>query len=56
VLPRLQARHQELEAQEYVSTWRADYDQVKVKRDVMVEELRDRYPKLVDELVAQARR
>jgi len=44
LLPRLQARHQEMEAQEYLTQWRADYEALKIKRDALAAELREVYP------------
>jgi predicted transcriptional regulator len=46
LLPRLQARHQEVQAQEYLTRWRSDYEKLKVKRDGLAEELRTIYPEL----------
>ena len=44
LLPRLQARHQEVQAQEYLTQWRSDYEKLKAKRDGLEEELRTIYP------------
>jgi hypothetical protein len=44
LLPRLQARCQEVQAQEYLTQWRSDYEKLKVKRDGLAEELRTIYP------------
>jgi predicted transcriptional regulator len=44
LLPRLQARYQEVQAQEYLTQWRSDYEKLKVKRDGLAEELRTIYP------------
>jgi hypothetical protein len=44
LLPRLQARCQEVQAQEYLTQWRSDYEELKVKRDGLAEELRTIYP------------
>jgi len=44
LLPRLQARYQEVQAQEYLAEWRSDYEKLKVTRDGLAEELRAIYP------------
>jgi hypothetical protein len=44
LLPRLQARYQEVQAQEYLTQWRGDYETLKIKRDGLAEELRAIYP------------
>ena len=44
LLPRLQARYHEVQAQEYLTLWRSDYEKLKVKRDGLAEELRTIYP------------
>jgi hypothetical protein len=44
LLPRLQARCQEVQAQEYLTQWRSDYEKLTVKRDGLAEELRTIYP------------
>jgi len=46
LLPRLQARYQELQAQEYLTQWRSDYEKLEVRRDELAEELRTIYPEL----------
>jgi hypothetical protein len=51
VLPRLQARHLETVAAEYLTLWRADYEVLKVKRDALAAELGEVYPKVVNQLV-----
>jgi hypothetical protein len=45
VLPRLQARLQDVQAQEYAAGWLADYEQVKVKCDALAQEYGATYPK-----------
>jgi hypothetical protein len=52
VLPRLQAKHKEMREQEHAAVWTADYAAVKAKRDAAAEQLRERYPTIVAELVA----
>ena len=44
LLPRLQARYQEVQAQEYLAQWRADYEALKITRDALAAELREVYP------------
>jgi hypothetical protein len=44
LLPRLQARYQEVQAQECLTQWRSDYEKLKVERDGLAEELRTIYP------------
>jgi hypothetical protein len=44
LLPRLQARYQEVQAQEYLAQWRADYEALKIERDALAAELREVYP------------
>jgi hypothetical protein len=44
LLPRLQARCQKVQAQEYLRQWRIDCERLKVKRDGLAEELRTIYP------------
>ena len=44
LLPRLQARYQEVQAQEHLTQWRTDYEKLKVMRDGLAEELRTIYP------------
>jgi hypothetical protein len=51
VLPRLQARYQEVAAAEYLTQWRADYELLKVKRDALAAELAVTYPTVVAQLV-----
>jgi predicted transcriptional regulator len=46
LLPRLQARYQEVQAQEYLAEWRGDYEKLEVRRDELAEELRTIYPEL----------
>ena len=50
LLPRLQARHEELQAKEYETRWYAELEKVEAKRDALVEELRV-YPAMVAKLV-----
>ena len=52
VLPRLQAKHMEVKEQEHAAAWTADYAAVKARRDAAAEQLRERYPTIVAELVA----
>jgi hypothetical protein len=42
--PRLEQRLQEVQAEEYLTHWRADYDVVKSKRDALAAELCELYP------------
>jgi hypothetical protein len=51
VLPRLQAKHKEVNEQEHAVAWTADYAAVKARRDAAAQMLRERYPAIVDELV-----
>ena len=44
LLPRLQARYQEVQAQGYLTEWRSDYEKLKGKRDGLADELRTIYP------------
>jgi predicted transcriptional regulator len=44
LLPRLQVRYQEVQAQEYLAEWRSSYEKLKVKRDGLAEEMRTIYP------------
>jgi hypothetical protein len=44
VLPRLEARHQEIAAAEYETQWRADYEELGGKCDALAAELRELYP------------
>jgi hypothetical protein len=50
LLPRLQARHKQLQAKEYEARWYAELEGVEAKRDALVEELRV-YPAMVAKLV-----
>jgi hypothetical protein len=50
LLPRLQARHKQLQAKEYEARWYAELEGVEAKRDALVEELRV-YPTMVAKLV-----
>ena len=50
-LPRLQQRHKEAREAEYAAAWTVDYEQLKAKRDAVAQQLRERYPAIVDELV-----
>jgi hypothetical protein len=52
VLPRLQAKHKEVKEQEHAGAWTADYAAVKATRDAVAQQLRERYPTIVTELVA----
>jgi hypothetical protein len=51
VLPRLEVRHREIAAAEYLAQWRADYEVLKVKRDALAAELASTYPTVVAQLV-----
>jgi hypothetical protein len=44
LLPRLQVRYQEVQAQEYLVEWRSDYEKLKDERDGLADELRTIYP------------
>jgi hypothetical protein len=50
LLPRLQARHKQLQANKYEARWYAELEEVEAKRDALVEELRV-YPAMVAKLV-----
>ena len=50
-LPRLHEQLKQAREREYVAAWREDYAAVKAKRDAMAQQLRERYPAIVDELV-----
>jgi predicted transcriptional regulator len=50
LLPRLQARHKQLQAKEYEARWYAELEEIEAKRDALVEELRV-YPTMVAKLV-----
>ena len=50
LLPRLQARHKQLQAKEYEARWYAEFEGVEAKRDALVEELRV-YPAMVAKLI-----
>ena len=49
-LPHLHARHEQLQAKEYEARWYGELEEVEVKRDALVEELRV-YPTMVAKLV-----
>jgi hypothetical protein len=51
LLPRVQARYQEVVAQERLDAWRADYEAVETKRDRLASEFRETYPLVVGKLV-----
>ena len=51
VLPRLQQRHQELAAAEYLSQWKGDFEVLKVKRDELAAEFREIYPTCVSKII-----
>lgn len=51
VLPRLQQRLKELQAEESWTQWRTDYEAQKVKRDTLAKEFRDIYQRAVAEIV-----
>ena len=51
-LPRLQERLKQTREREYAECWLNDYAAVKVRRDAAAEQLRERYPIIVAELVA----
>ena len=50
LLPRLQARYEQLQAKEYEARWYAKLEEVEAKRDALVEELRV-YPAIAAKLV-----
>jgi hypothetical protein len=50
-LPRLQEQLKQAREREYVIAWREDYAAIKVRRDAVAQQLRERYPQLVEELV-----
>jgi hypothetical protein len=51
LLPRLQARYEQVTAEEYLVQWHSDYEALKVRRDALVEELREVYPAAVAQLI-----
>jgi hypothetical protein len=51
-LPRLQEQLKQAREREYAECWLNDYAAVKVRRDAAAEQLRERYPTIVAELVA----
>jgi predicted transcriptional regulator len=51
LLPRLQARHKQLQAKEYEARWYAELEGVEAKRDALVEELREEYLAAVAKLI-----
>ena len=51
-LPRLQERLKQAREREYAECWLNDYAAVKVRRDAAAQQLRERYPTIVAELVA----
>ena len=51
-LPRLQEQLKQAREREYAECWLEDYAAVKARRDAAAEQLRERYPAIVDELVA----
>src|ERR1019366_4783343 len=51
VLPRLQARQQEVAAAEYLTQWRADCNALRPVGDALAAELHDLYPRLARQLV-----
>jgi hypothetical protein len=50
VLPRLQQRFSEARSEEEYARWVVDYEEVKTKRDALVEELREIYPAIEENL------
>ena len=50
-LPRLQEQLKQAREREYAECWLNDYAAVKARRDAAAENLRERYPAIVDELV-----
>src|SRR5262245_35503946 len=50
-LPRLQQQLKQAREREYAQCWLNDYAAVKGKRDAVAQQLRERYPQLVEELV-----
>jgi hypothetical protein len=51
VLPRLQDRCRELQAQEYTAAWKMDFERVEAKRDALAAEYAETYPQVVERLV-----
>ena len=51
-LPRLQERLEHSREREYAECWLNDYAAVKARRDAAAEQLRERYPTIIAELVA----
>ena len=45
-VPRLEANYKRVAATEYLERWRADYDQLKVKRDALATEFAELYPEV----------
>jgi hypothetical protein len=52
VLPRLQERHRQVAAQEYLTEWRADFETLTVERDTLAAELCELYPELETKIVS----
>jgi len=50
-LPRLQRQLKQAREREYAECWLNDYAAVKARRDAVAQQLRERYPQLVEELV-----
>ena len=50
-LPRLQEQLKQAREREYAECWLNDYAAVKARRDAVAQQLRERYPQLVEELV-----
>jgi hypothetical protein len=50
VLPRLQQRLQEVQAQEYAAQWRADFDEAATVRDALAAELLEVYSPFVERI------
>lgn len=44
MLPRMRQRLQEVQDQEYLAQWRADYEALKIERDALAAEFREVYP------------
>jgi hypothetical protein len=54
--PRLEHRLQEVRAAEYLTRWRADYDELKIKRDELAVELAELYPPFATKIAGLFRR
>jgi hypothetical protein len=54
--PRLEHRLREVQAKEYLTHWRADYDALKIERDGLAVELSELYPPLATKIADLFRR